>query len=229
MGTQYNPAIVTGGLVLALDAANIKSYPGSGSTWFDLSGRGNHATLFNTPTFANRRALFDGTNQYAEIAYNATNFTFSYEQTIMIVLSPTESDGLRRNPYNQSYGGSGTWTHETSGAINFYYGQNATGVDGSPYTNYSSSAVSQNETAVMCTVRSAAGNFRKWFKNGVNTYTENNVVYNPVSNSTSPIKIGNGYAGYYMGYIDLVLLYNTSLTNSQVAQNFNALRGRYNI
>jgi hypothetical protein len=38
MGISYNPRIITDGLVLCLDAANRKSYPGSGTTWFDLSG-----------------------------------------------------------------------------------------------------------------------------------------------------------------------------------------------
>jgi len=36
------PDIVTDGLVLHLDAANRKSYPGSGNTWYDLSGGNNH-------------------------------------------------------------------------------------------------------------------------------------------------------------------------------------------
>jgi hypothetical protein len=48
----YNPRIVTDGLVLALDAANIKSYPGSGTTWTDISGSGNNGTgvlpIYNT-------------------------------------------------------------------------------------------------------------------------------------------------------------------------------------
>ena len=44
MGISYNPRIVTDGLVLALDAGNTKSYPGSGTTWTDLSGNGYHAT-----------------------------------------------------------------------------------------------------------------------------------------------------------------------------------------
>ena len=38
MGINYSPKIVTDGLVLCLDAANPLSYPGSGSTWNDLSG-----------------------------------------------------------------------------------------------------------------------------------------------------------------------------------------------
>jgi hypothetical protein len=47
MAISYNPRIVTDGLVLALDAGNPKSYPGSGTTWTDLSGNGNNGTLVN--------------------------------------------------------------------------------------------------------------------------------------------------------------------------------------
>ena len=50
MGVTYNPRIVTDGLVLALDAGNSKSYPGSGTTWTDLSGLGNNGTLSTTYT-----------------------------------------------------------------------------------------------------------------------------------------------------------------------------------
>ena len=45
MGVAYNSKIVTDGLVLCLDAGNSKSYPGSGTTWTDLSGNGNNGTL----------------------------------------------------------------------------------------------------------------------------------------------------------------------------------------
>lgn len=44
------PALITEGLVLHLDAGNGSSYPGSGSTWTDLSPRANHGTLVNTIT-----------------------------------------------------------------------------------------------------------------------------------------------------------------------------------
>ena len=45
MGLAHSPRIVTEGLVLALDAGNTKSYPGSGTTWTDLSGKGNNGSL----------------------------------------------------------------------------------------------------------------------------------------------------------------------------------------
>jgi hypothetical protein len=230
MGVAYNPKIVTNGLVLALDAANRKSYPGSGTTWFDLSGKNNHATLYNAPTYSNNRMLFNGIDEYAQIPFDSVNFTWTLEQTIVLVLSPTENDGNRRNPYNHSYAGSGTWTHEPNGTINFFYGQSSNGLDGTPYTAITSDTVLLNETAMMTSTRSVSTNFRRWYKNGVVTYAENNAVYNPVSvNTSAAITIGNGYVGFYQGYIDMILLYNIALTPDQVKQNFNAIRGRYGI
>ncbi len=41
MATFYSPTVVTTGLIACYDAANVRSYPGSGTSWFDLSGLGN--------------------------------------------------------------------------------------------------------------------------------------------------------------------------------------------
>ena len=69
MAFNYSPKVVTDGLVLYLDAANIKSYPGSGITWTDLSRSGNSSEL-NGPTFNSANGgsiVFDGTNDFVEI------------------------------------------------------------------------------------------------------------------------------------------------------------------
>ena len=65
MSLLHSPKIVTNGLVLCLDAANRKSYPGSGNIWRDLSGNGNNGTLTNGPTFSSANGgsiVFDGTD-----------------------------------------------------------------------------------------------------------------------------------------------------------------------
>lgn len=51
MATYYGRRLITDGLILALDAGNIKSYPGTGTTWFDLSGNERNLTVFGSPTF----------------------------------------------------------------------------------------------------------------------------------------------------------------------------------
>jgi len=69
MAFNYSPKVVTDGLVLYLDAANTKSYPGSGITWTDLSRSGNSSEL-KGPTFNSGNGgsiVFDGTNDFVEI------------------------------------------------------------------------------------------------------------------------------------------------------------------
>ena len=77
MGVHYSPNIVTDGLVFCLDAANIRSYPGTGTTWTDLKG-GNAGTLTNGPTFSSDNAgsiSTDGSND---------NIRFSDDESIRI-------------------------------------------------------------------------------------------------------------------------------------------------
>ena len=85
MSTKYNLNIITDGLVLCLDAANKKSYSGSGTTWTDRSGNGNNGTLVNGPTFDSGNGgsiYFDGVDDDCNIESSAvsivqgqTNFT----------------------------------------------------------------------------------------------------------------------------------------------------------
>ena len=82
MAFNYSPKIVTDGLVLALDAANVKSYPGSGTTWNDLSRGGNNGILINGPTFNSGNGgsiVFDGVNDYSqtENTINLVNKSFT--------------------------------------------------------------------------------------------------------------------------------------------------------
>ena len=84
MGEIHGPRIVTDGLVLALDAADINSYPGSGTTLYDLSDGGNNGTLINGPTYnlSNGGSIdFDGTNDYMTLPSSmipaTTNWTYS--------------------------------------------------------------------------------------------------------------------------------------------------------
>ena len=94
------PALVTAGLVLNLDAGNTSSYPGSGTTWTDLSGKGNHGTLVNSVTYnlANQGSLvFNGyengqrPNPYVLLPTN-TDFDFGsgdFTVELWIYMTPT--------------------------------------------------------------------------------------------------------------------------------------------
>ena len=78
MSGNVAPNVVTNGLVVCLDGANLYSYPSSGTLWSDLTGNRNNFTLINGPTYDTSNGgsiLFDGVNDYANITYNPTLFT----------------------------------------------------------------------------------------------------------------------------------------------------------
>ena len=80
MALHHNPRIVTSGLVLALDAGDINSYPGSGTAWKDLSGNGFNATLNNGPVFETDGIgsfFFDQSNDTATTGLNGAELGIS--------------------------------------------------------------------------------------------------------------------------------------------------------
>ena len=167
-----------------------------------------------------RGVYFDGSNYFDIPALNFPN-----GQTIEIWLKPNEADTSRRNPYNQAYGGYGTWTHEPSGNFNYYYGDG--GGNASPYIGHTSSfTVGNGELACVCTTRGTSTSW--WYKNGVkyNSYSHS---FGALTTHTSSIRIGSGYAGGYIGEIISVRLYDRQLSDSEVKQNFDAMRERFNL
>jgi len=189
-------------------------------------------TFANTPTYSSANGgslVFDGVDDYINIPFNASAMDFSTAQTICMWLRPaTGSNTSRRNPYNQAYGGSGTLTYETSGDINYYFGTN--GGNGSPYVGKSSGfTVAANETAFISVTRNQSTNVCNWYKNGQLITTSDAGGYAATANGTSPITIGSGYAGKFLGNIFDCKVYNRALTASEIQQNFNANRSRFGI
>ena len=230
MAFRKGNKIVTNNLVLALDAANTKSYPGTGDTWKDLS-RGNDGVITNNPAFDTDNngsfSFVSGSEPYPIITVNdSATYNFSSEQTIFMVLKPEESDGVRRNPYNQAYGGFGTITHEIAGGFNYYHGES--GTNAHPYQGTPSGfTVLENEIASITVTRDV--NDVKWYKNGILKNTKTNNSSSAVNNADKPIIIGDGYTEPWIGKIYLTYAYDRALTADEVLQNHNAINHRYDI
>src|SRR6056300_874544 len=120
---NYGPKITTDGLLLALDAANSKSYPGTGTTWFDMSGNSRNATMNGTMSIANGYATL-GTGNYATVPHDSTISSEIFGSTSDNV---TLISWFRMNTFqnwasmiNKATGGSwsnttvGLWTSSTS-------------------------------------------------------------------------------------------------------------------
>mgnify|MGYP000212112688 CR=1 FL=1 len=92
------------GLVLHLDAGNTSSYPGTGTTWTDLSGNGYNGTFTNGPIFSAANGgciVFDGVNDYVA----GGNLGSFYSQgTISYWMYSTAVENYR-NPFSTNYNG----------------------------------------------------------------------------------------------------------------------------
>jgi hypothetical protein len=226
MAIAYNSSIVTTNLDVCLDAGNPRSYPGSGTTWRDVSGTGNNGTLVNGPTYnsANLGSFaFDGVNDYANISGSRT------------VSEATFSVWLKRNGAQVAFAG-----------ILFSRGTSVTGLDFYSTTNnlgyhwndaassYTFNSGLTTPDGVWCmgvlTVTSTTATFYLCQSSGITTAT-NTVAH--ASTTLDALAIGrdaNGPNNRYMnGSISQASLYTTALTADQVTQNFNAARGRYGI
>jgi len=225
MATNYSPKIVTDGLVLCLDAANPKSYPGSGTTWTDLSGNGNDGTLVNGVGFdsGNQGSLtFDGVNDYVDCGniFNAEN------QSLTGMVNSKEISFSKYNAFLDKLSSGGSWRfHSNNGNLLLGVRPNAGG-----YTTISSGAIlSTNIWYNLAFSYNSATNFVSLFVNGL-MVTSGTLSLTPGSNGT-PLRIGratnNGvYSNFNMGG---AMLYDRALTEAEIKQNFNALRGRYGI
>lgn len=227
MGFGRGPNIVKDGLVLALDATVDRSWTPGASVWKDLSGYGNDAIAQGSPSTQDsgtnvRNIYFDGTNDRFIVYANETSLSFKQGQTVGILMYHTYSSG-RRNPWNQAYGGYGTWTHEQGNNINYYYG--GSGANASPYSSINSSTTPRSTWNYMVVSRSSST--VKWFKNGTEI-SSSTTTYTPMSaTTTANITIGQGYAGWWIGNMVLVQAYNRGLTPAEVYRNYNALKNRF--
>ena len=235
MSFHYSPKIVTDGLVLMLDAANPKSYPGSGTTWYDLSGNNLHASLLNGAGFepdAQGTITFDGVNDYASVPSSpltAINvFTFELWVNRTGIATTT-------GPYDRIFQKAGG--HSGYPAWGFHLGENT---PASPsFKSARSSGLGDTNNTIGFTAE-AAMEFNEWYcytatldgslnlKLYHNGILNNEGVLNGVPMSTEDqilIAIGDGREFY--GKIPSVKVYNRALTAEEVKQNYNATKSRF--
>jgi len=237
MSVNYNPKIVTNGLVLYLDAANIKSYPGSGTVWNDLSGNGNHGTLVNSPTFDNKSIVFNGTKNgsypYISLGNNKCQYqdNFTVETICKFPNLPNNAGNpcLARHPIvNNNSWGYNLAVIET-GLIRF----NIYNTVGTGNNVYSLASVIGNNYFHTISIKSGVNLYL--YLNGIYQSTaqlSTNVVYYHASYPTFLIG-GYGVCGadtfYATGNIAIVKVYNRVLSVAEIQQNFNAIRSRYGV
>jgi hypothetical protein len=228
MGVAYNASIVRDGLVLYLDAANKKSYSGTGTAWNDLSGRNSTGELVNGPTFS---SLNCGHFQFV-----TDDFARFQNDTALDVQTPTVEVWIKTNATNQS----GFWFEK--GTVNTQYSlfQEGTSIQwrqrlaDTTLTNLTTTTANFIDTSNWYQVVGTfvSGN-RRLYINGnlVNSDTLSGTL--ATNNGGMSVGVYGGYAGsrgyYYNGNLASVKVYNRALSQNEIQQNFNAVRGRYNV
>ena len=224
----HSPSIVTSGLLLALDAGNTKSYPGSGTTWTDLSGNGRTATVYNSPTYnASNGGTFDlnSSNQYADISSFA-NYNFGAAITVGFwhYNSSTNIGKYRGVVCNVYTSGTG---------FDFRYGSEAGGTVLNAIIRTTVSSYFTTTTASADTWGYYSftynGTTLNLYKNGV--LVNSTAASGSLSSVNDSVDIGrnSNSTEYLNGRLANVHIYSNASTDAEVLQNFNALRGRFGL
>jgi hypothetical protein len=212
------PSIVTNGLVMCLDAGFTPSYPGVGTTIYDISGNGNNGTLYNEVGYSTNSGgvlTFDGSDDY--VLSSTPNLT-STNYTVM---------GAAR--YSAG-GGGGRMI--TSAANNWLMGQ----WNNSTENYYAGGWVSNVQAGANDTnwrIYSALGNVSG---NSYSLYVNNSLSAGPNSNGSAGPNgisigrwIGGGGGEQSIGEFSFLLVYNRILTTAEMTQNYNAYKSRFGL
>jgi hypothetical protein len=215
MGIAYNSRIVTDGLILALDAGNIKSYNAgiSTTTWTDLSGRGNTGTLAGGPTYNssnNGSIVFDGADDYVTSSFAITT---GQQLTYCGWLYSTETTATYRNFVDGNATARPMIWWNTSGQIEF------------DATFYTTTAVYRNQWVHVALSKPSGSSSASYYVNGVLVGTGSAYTISALT----PSWFNRSGAQTWKGNCSNIQVYNRALTASEIQQNFNALRGRYGI
>lgn len=219
MGIAYNTSLVRGGLVLHLDAANVKSYAGTGTVWNDLSGNGINGTINGSPTFSNNYFDITGDTTYISIP-NATLNPGTNEFTYSTWVNFDSTDGVDTIFEN------GSWTD----TLLFRFETNQ-------FTVYAEGSL--RGTLTWTPVTGSWVNLVLRRKAGIVDLKVNNVSSGTPFSMTTDINLANTNlflmksqhttGQFTNGKISYFSVYNRGLTDSEIRQNFEAIRGRYGV
>lgn len=240
MATQYAfGQIVTSGLVLCLNAADKNSYPGTGTTWTDLSGNSNNGTLTNGPTFNSGNGgsiVFDGVDDYVGLGTpTSLNITgnITINSWVNLTAFPSSSNAtIYEKGYNNT-------NEQTFFRINNQSGINAIDCGTFGGNNYFTRLTLTGSNATLITTGSWNNLAGQYDGANWNIYLNGNLVSSTLQNqapfpSTSPVSIGaafisTGYARFLNGRISTTLVYNRALSATEIRQNYNATKTRFGL
>jgi hypothetical protein len=234
----YQSPIVTDGLRMSLDAGNLVSYSGAGTTWKDLTAYGYNGTLTNGPTFSGVSGgaiVFDGTDDVVTGGLNGSIFTGDFTQTAWIY------------KLNNNQPWQGVFTNSSPATNNTYLMTFGNGSVDAPYNSIGVNQVGVSASGVFLDIGS---HLNRWlyvaiskvgsnlniycFKDGNLLSTTGTITWNGGNfATTNNYQIGRHWAGTnvipFQGLISNVSLYDRALSTDEIAQNYNATKSRFGL
>ena len=225
MGVTYNNRIVTDGLVLCLDAASKRSYPGTGTVWTDLKG-GNNGTLVNGPTFDADNGgsiVFDGSNDQVSTNANVPAYG-SNPRSICVWFYYTGGSknlvGFGANSNAQLFDVITWFSGGYYRIVTHHYGSGQDTIPSLPSRN----TINLNSWNYFCAT----------YESGTVSVYTNGVFSNSnslsLNTASSVLYIGRGlFAGYnyFNGKVSQVSLYDKALTADEIRRNYLSTKERY--
>ena len=218
MGIDIGPIETTDGLVLHLDAANTRSYPGSGNTVYDLSGFGNTSALTNGPTYNSSNLgafVLDGSNDYILVNSQANILSkTAYTKIAFIYIS---NFSTVNNIISGGFSGQHAFWMFGTDKLN-------AGHNGTWNTVVGATTLSLN-TWYFAAVTYSNSTGWKLYLNGREDGTSADTT---TFTGNQEISIGSySTANNFTGRIASVQVYNRALTATEIFQNYHATKGRY--
>jgi hypothetical protein len=249
MAITYNTSIVRNGLVLHLDAANPKSYPGTGTVWKDLSGNGNHASMVGSSTYLTHNSSGYFNHAPGDVYFGATSDTTTatagayWNIPSSISLKPDNGwsvCGMLNIQGTQSTNGGGWFVlDDVDLRVHLEPIGNtfrASGADGWSQIDASVSAYHNKFAYYSFVFTQASGTYGTtpgaitFFVNGVQVASD--ASFTPTLTTDYQISLGRrrGHLAHFMkAYAGSYQYYTRPITQSEIKQNFEATRGRYSI
>jgi hypothetical protein len=225
MALNYGPTLVTNGLVLSLDAADKNSYPGSGTTCYDLSGGGRNFTLTNGVGWDSAGYFtFDGAGDVL-VGPASNTFNLGQEHTIEIVMKPTILQATTIFNWRDSGGGRQIMSH-APWSNNYVYYDVGGCCDVNQRVNYPTDLVNKI-TYMTYRTRTSITPYRQVFENIIEKVNSGGNSTATMTFGSPAAVIGGDYeSGSWAGYLYLFRLYNRALTDQEIQQNYLAQKSR---
>jgi hypothetical protein len=223
------PNVVTNGLVLALDAANPKSYVSGSTTWNDLSGNGSSGSFYGSPSYDNSNGggfnFNNAVSNSGVLCGNPSSISFPQNSFSLETWFKLSASTFLFNKDAPNYGGFNLWHTGTAFRFQIYSGSTAP----APINLLVTYTLNINSYYHLCSTYD--GTVANTYVNGTLLGTQTNS--STIPNTTGSLTLGyrdNGVnQNFGSGSIYVAKIYNKALSSQEVLQNYNALKSRFNL